>query len=138
MGNDHGGHGCLSGAEEGNGLLDQAQVEHGVIEQALQRIVHPAPHQIHHKGRHDPGQEQEGAEKVAATDVLVRLQQDNDPRLGDKIIEVLHQDGSAVEKRRVDYVGPQVGEDLRDQGGIAMLVSLFKDQSLMNCVVPAQ
>ncbi len=59
-----------------------------------------------------------------ATDVLVRLQQDNDPHLGDKIIEVLHQDGSQVEKRRVDYVGPQVGEDLRDQGGIAMLVSL--------------
>ena len=60
-----------------------------------------------------------------ANDVLVRLQQDNDPRLGDKIMEVLHQDGSQVEKRRVDYVGPQVGEDLRDQGGIAVLVSLL-------------
>lgn len=59
-----------------------------------------------------------------AADVLVRLQQDNDPHLGDKIIEVLQQDGLQVEKRRVDYVGPQVGEDLRDQGGIAMLVSL--------------
>lgn len=59
-----------------------------------------------------------------AADVLVRLQQDNDPHLGDKIIEILQQDGSQVEKRRVDYVGPQVGEDLRDQGGIAMLVSL--------------
>jgi hypothetical protein len=55
-------------------LLDQSQVEHGVIEQALQRIVHPAPHQMHHKGRHDPGQEQEGAEKVTAADVLVEDQ----------------------------------------------------------------
>jgi len=52
-------------------LLDQAQVEHGVIEQALQRIVHPAPHQIHDKGWHNPGQKQEGTEKVAAADVLV-------------------------------------------------------------------
>lgn len=60
-----------------------------------------------------------------ANDVLVRLQQDNDPRLGDKIMDVLHQGGTQVEKRRVDYVGPQVGEDLRDQGGIAMLVSLM-------------
>ena len=60
-----------------------------------------------------------------ATDVLVRLQQDNDPHLGDKIMETLRQDGVQVEKRRVDYVGPQVGSDLRDQGGIAMLVSLL-------------
>lgn len=59
-----------------------------------------------------------------ANDVLVRLQQDNDPRLGDKIMEVLHQDGTQVEKRRVDYVGPQVGEDLRDQGGLAVFASL--------------
>ena len=50
-----------------------------------------------------------------ANDVLVRLQQDNDPLLGDKIMDVLHQGGTQVEKRRVDYVGPQVGEDLRDQ-----------------------
>ena len=27
--------------------------------------------------------------------------------------------------RRVEYVGPQVGEELRDQGGMAMLVALF-------------
>src|SRR5262245_28849204 len=74
MGNDHGGHSGLFGTQEGNGLLDQPQVEHGVIEQALQRIIHPAPHQIHHKGWHDPGQEQEGAEKVAATDLLIEDQ----------------------------------------------------------------
>lgn len=60
-----------------------------------------------------------------AMDVLIRLQQDNDPLLGDKILAVLQHDGSHVEKRRVDYVGPQVGEDLRNQGGIAMLVSLM-------------
>jgi len=60
-----------------------------------------------------------------AQDVLVRLQQDNDPHLGDKIIDVLRQGGDQVEKRRVDYVGPQVGSDLRDQGGIAMLASLL-------------
>ena len=59
------------------------------------------------------------------TDVLVRLQQDNDPHLGDKVLETLRQGGTEVDKHRIDYIGPQVGGELRDQGGIAMLVSLL-------------
>lgn len=30
-----------------------------------------------------------------------------------------------VEMRRVEFVGPQVGEELREQGGLAMLIALF-------------
>jgi preprotein translocase subunit SecF len=37
---------------------------------------------------------------------------------------ILQQGGLNVEKRREDHVGPQIGNELRDQGGIAMLVSL--------------
>lgn len=60
----------------------------------------------------------------AETDVLIRMQDSNDPRLGDKVLEVLRSGGVEVESRRIDFVGPQVGGELRDQGGIGMLVAL--------------
>jgi preprotein translocase subunit SecF len=37
---------------------------------------------------------------------------------------VLKADGSAVELRRNEYVGAQVGEELREQGGLGMLLAL--------------
>ena len=46
--------------------------------------------------------------------------------LGDTIIESLQaaSDGDAV-KRRIEFVGPQIGDELRDQGGMAMLWALL-------------
>lgn len=61
----------------------------------------------------------------ATTDVLVRLAGD-DPQLGNKIAAaLLEADASnpAVVKR-AEFVGPQVGEELRDQGGLGMLLAL--------------
>jgi preprotein translocase subunit SecF len=58
------------------------------------------------------------------TDVLVRLQESGNPGLGDDILKLLRSDGSEVDSRRIDYVGPQVGGELRDQGGIGMLAAL--------------
>jgi len=58
------------------------------------------------------------------TDILVRMQQDSDAKLGDKVLETLRADGSKVELRRVEFVGPQVGAELRDDGGIGMLFAL--------------
>lgn len=60
----------------------------------------------------------------AETEVLIRLQESNDPHLGDKVLSVLRSEGASVEKRRIDYVGPQVGGELRDQGGLGMLAAL--------------
>lgn len=61
----------------------------------------------------------------ADTDVLVRLPQGLSPELGDQILTVLEQSaGSAVELRRIEFVGPQVGEELREQGGLAILMAL--------------
>lgn len=61
----------------------------------------------------------------ADTDVLVRLPQVLSPELGDQILTVLEQSaGSAVELRRIEFVGPQVGEELREQGGLAILMAL--------------
>lgn len=61
----------------------------------------------------------------ASTDVLVRLASD-DPQLGSKVAEALHKldPDVAFELKRVEFVGPQVGEELRDQGGLAVLLAL--------------
>ena len=60
----------------------------------------------------------------SSTDVLIRLGETHDPKLGDKVVEALKVDGSAVELRRNEYVGAQVGEELREQGGLGMLLAL--------------
>ena len=61
----------------------------------------------------------------ATTDVLVRMAGD-DPDLGVKVAEALRKlDPDALfEVKRVEFVGPQVGEELRDQGGLAVLLAL--------------
>ncbi|WP_231757896.1 protein translocase subunit SecF [Microbulbifer elongatus] len=45
--------------------------------------------------------------------------------VGDKVVGVLrqHSDGS-IDLRRVEMVGPQIGEELRDDGGLGMLFAL--------------
>ena len=60
----------------------------------------------------------------AVNDVLVRMPGD-DPELGSQVAQVLRQDaGSQVTIKRVEFVGPAVGEELRDQGGLGMLLAL--------------
>lgn len=61
----------------------------------------------------------------ATTDVLVRLPGD-DPQLGTKVATALEQADSsnAIKVQRVEFVGPTVGEELRDQGGLGMLLAL--------------
>lgn len=61
----------------------------------------------------------------ASTDVLVRLAGDS-PDLGNEVAAALRKvdDATRFEVKRVEFVGPQVGEELRDQGGIAMLLAL--------------
>ncbi len=61
----------------------------------------------------------------ASTDVLVRLPGD-DPELGNKVAAALQlsDNTNAIEVQRVEFVGPTVGEELRDQGGLGMLLAL--------------
>ena len=58
-------------------------------------------------------------------DVLIRLPQGYSDKDGARLLEQL-QDAWAgdVELRRIEFVGPQVGDELRDQGGLAMLLAL--------------
>ena len=62
-----------------------------------------------------------------ATDVLVRLapQEGGKESIADNIVKVLNEvSASEVTLRRVEFMGPQVGDELRDQSGIAMIVAL--------------
>ncbi len=61
----------------------------------------------------------------ASTDVLVRMQ-GSDPQLGNQLADSLRKvsTDTPFSVRRVEFVGPQVGEELRDQGGLGMLLAL--------------
>lgn len=63
-----------------------------------------------------------------ARDVLIRIAPRADKasaELSEDVVRVLAQADAGVEKRRVEFVGPQVGEELAEQGGLAVLYSLL-------------
>lgn len=62
-------------------------------------------------------------------DVLVRLAPDaerSQAKLSSAVLVALRQasNGDGVQMRRVEFVGPQVGKELTEQGGLAMLIAL--------------
>jgi preprotein translocase subunit SecF len=61
----------------------------------------------------------------ATTDLLVRMPGE-DPQLGTQVADALRKAGTdnPATVKRVEFVGPQVGEELRDQGGLGMLMAL--------------
>jgi len=59
------------------------------------------------------------------TDVLIRLQGKPDQGLAEKVVAVLQSSGEQVDLRRVDFVGPQIGDELREDGGLGMLAALM-------------
>jgi preprotein translocase subunit SecF len=58
------------------------------------------------------------------TDVLIRLQGEPDEKISEQIVQVLQSEGQSIDLRRVDFVGPQIGEELREDGGLGMLTAL--------------
>ncbi|WP_010626652.1 protein translocase subunit SecF [Halomonas sp. KM-1] len=60
----------------------------------------------------------------ASTEVLIRLQQAFEPDVGEQVVALLRADGDTVELVRAEFVGAQVGEQLRDQSGLGLLVAL--------------
>jgi preprotein translocase subunit SecF len=65
----------------------------------------------------------------SSQEVLVRLAPRGDgvkaEVIGNQLIDALKQADSSVEMRRIEFVGPSVGEDLKEQGGLAMLTALI-------------
>ncbi len=58
-------------------------------------------------------------------DVLIQVplkQNTAGAKLSEQVLEALHQQDSSVEMRRVEFVGPQVGKDLVENGALALLL----------------
>lgn len=60
----------------------------------------------------------------AETDVMIRLQRGSSNELSDEIVSLLRASGEKLELQRIEFVGPQVGDDLKEQGGMALLMAL--------------
>nr|WP_295713209.1 protein translocase subunit SecF [uncultured Halomonas sp.] len=60
----------------------------------------------------------------ASTEVLIRLQQAFDADVGGEVVNLLRADGDTVNLVRSEFVGSQVGDQLRDQSGLGLLVAL--------------
>ena len=59
-------------------------------------------------------------------DVLIKVaDQNGNSSIGEAVYNLLNEEGYIGELKRVEFVGPQVGSELRDQGGLGMLVALF-------------
>lgn len=61
-------------------------------------------------------------------DVLIRvlpLEGVNNGQLGEQILSMLQSSQPNVALRRIEFVGPQVGEELTEQGGLAMIFALL-------------
>lgn len=61
-------------------------------------------------------------------DVLIRLpvmEGQDMSELSNEVVSVLNANGETVEVRRVEFVGPQVGEELKEDGGLAMIYALI-------------
>ena len=58
-------------------------------------------------------------------DVMIRLPKGYSDSQGAELLAKLEQAfAGSVELRRIEFVGPQVGDELREQGGLAMLLAL--------------
>ena len=59
------------------------------------------------------------------SDVLIKVADKNgNSQLGDVIYSFLQEADPTTELKRIEFVGPQIGSELRDQGGLGMLVAL--------------
>jgi len=60
----------------------------------------------------------------AATSVLVRLSESFNDKVGLEVVASLSSAGQKVSLKRAEFVGAQVGEELREQGGLGLLLAL--------------
>jgi preprotein translocase subunit SecF len=64
----------------------------------------------------------------SSQDVLIRIAPRDGVKaetIGDQVMASLRAVDSDVDQRRIEFVGPNVGEELTEQGGLAMLVALI-------------
>lgn len=64
----------------------------------------------------------------SAKEILIRIppkQGLNSADISSRVLALISADNSNAKMRRVEFVGPQVGEELREDGGLAMLYALL-------------
>lgn len=64
----------------------------------------------------------------SSQDVLIRIAPRDGVKavtIGEQVLAALRADDTEVDMRRIEFVGPNVGEELTEQGGLAMLVALL-------------
>ena len=64
----------------------------------------------------------------SASDVLIRISPReglNSAAISSEILNKLREAGQSVDMRRIEFVGPQVGDELIEDGGLAMIYALF-------------
>ena len=62
-----------------------------------------------------------------ASDVIIRVPPRpglNNAEISNNLLNLLGSSGESVEMRRVEFVGPQVGDELKEDGGLAMIYAL--------------
>mgnify|MGYP003311081495 FL=1 len=57
-------------------------------------------------------------------DVLIKIPGGSENKLSDEIVSSLNE-SFKFDLRRKDFIGPQIGEELRDQGGLGLLAALL-------------
>ncbi len=63
-----------------------------------------------------------------AKDVLIRLvpkEGESSAAVSDRVLSTLKEAGAEIDLRRVEFVGPQVGDELTEDGMLALLAALF-------------
>ena len=63
-----------------------------------------------------------------ARDVLIRVpphEELSDAQVSESVLAALREQSSGVEMRRVEFVGPQVGEELTNDGGLALIYAMI-------------
>ena len=55
--------------------------------------------------------------------VLIRLSGTDD--VSSDVLEIVSQDGVDIDLRLAEYIGPQVGQELREKGGLGMLLAIL-------------
>ncbi len=67
----------------------------------------------------------EAAEGETAEEAAASAAADNEgDRVGQEVFELLAQDIDGLELVRKEFIGPQVGDELRDQSGLAILIAI--------------
>lgn len=64
----------------------------------------------------------------SSREVLIRLgihEEYNSDQLSNEILTILRDGGLSVEMRRIEFVGPQIGDELVEDGGLAVLYTLI-------------